>query len=400
MSTIADKTQELENTYHFNFYRRSPLTLIKGIGTKVYDSEGKEYIDALAGIAVNLLGHAHPELVKAISDQASKLMHISNIYYNVPQSSLARLLTELSRMDKVFFCNSGAEANEGALKLIRKYAHKKGRAGKIISFTNCFHGRTIATISMGQPKYQAGFGPLPEGFVQFPFNDLAYFEEHVGDDTIGVFVEPIQGEGGINPATPEFLRGLREICSKKGILLAFDEIQCGMGRTGKFLASQHIPVEPDVLTLAKGLGGGIPIGAVLAKAEVAAAFDPGDHGTTFGGNPLACAVAYETLRIIIRDNLMEKATQNGKYISEKLKALQTKVSTIKEVRGNGLMIGINLKPDGKKVMQKMMGKGVLVNCTADNTIRLLPPLIVQKVELEQVFRVFTEALTETEYEEK
>lgn len=398
MSAISDKTQELEKNYHFNFYRRASLTLIQGHGTKVFDTEGKEYLDALAGIAVNVLGHAHPKVVAAIKDQAEKLIHVSNIYYNVPQSSLAKILTELARLDKIFFCNSGAEANEGAIKLVRKYAYKKGRSGNIISFSNCFHGRTIATVAMGQSKYQQGFQPMPEGFRQFPFNDLDYFQKNVGDDTIGVFIEPIQGEGGINPVDKEFFEGIAKICREKDILLVCDEIQCGMGRSGKFLAAHHYNVQPDIVTLAKGLGGGVPIGAVLAKEGVASAFDPGDHGTTFGGNPLACAVAFEILKVITQHDLINRAARLGEWAIDKLNTLKEKYPVIKEVRGKGLMIGIQIDGDGKKVVGKMMEMGVLANSTANNTIRFLPPFIIQKDEFSQVIKIFESALKSITHE--
>ncbi|MGK7394794.1 MAG: aspartate aminotransferase family protein [Candidatus Cyclobacteriaceae bacterium M3_2C_046] len=396
MDEITYKSQDLEKDAHFNMYRRLPITLLQGQGVHVVDTEGKQYIDALAGIAVNSLGHAHPNLVNAIKEQAEKLIHISNIYYNVPQSSLAKLLTESARLDKVFFCNSGAEANEGAIKLARKYAFKKGKKGKIISMENCFHGRTMANIAMGHKKYQKGFSPIPSNFKQIPFNDIKAFDQQADQDVVAVFIEPVQGEGGINVTDKKYLQQVRKICDQRDILLVMDEIQCGMGRTGHLFAHQDYGVKPDILTLAKGLGGGIPIGAVLAKKEVAEAFDFGDHGTTFGGNPLACAAAIATLKTIISENLTQHAREIGDYAMDQLRQMAKRTKSIKQVRGKGLMIGIELAFEGKEVVLKMMEKGVLANVTAGKVIRFLPPLIISRDEMDQILKVFMEALQETE----
>jgi acetylornithine/N-succinyldiaminopimelate aminotransferase len=393
MSEITTKTQNFTEDAHFNMYRRMPITLLSGKGCKVVDSEGKEYIDALAGIAVNALGHSHPKIVQALQDQATKLIHISNIYFNAPQSALAKILTEVSGLDKVYFCNSGAEANEGALKLARKYAHNKGKKGVIVSMENCFHGRTLATIAMGSAKYQKGFEPLPEGFRQVPFNDLTALQKlKEKDEIIGVFIEPVQGEGGIRPASLDYLKKVRQWCSENDILLVFDEIQCGIGRTGKMFAYQYADIVPDILTLAKGLGGGVPIGAVVAKENVAAAFQPGDHGTTFGGNPLAASIAYTTLKTIIEEDLCHEVLQKSEYFVNKLKLLAEKHAIIREIRGKGLMLGVDLKESGKALVPEMAKHGVLANCTADTVIRFLPPLIISTSEIDRIVDVFEQVL--------
>lgn len=395
MSEITAKTQNLTEDAHFNMYRRMPITLLSGNGCKVTDSEGKEYIDALAGIAVNALGHRHPKIVQAIQDQAAKLIHVSNIYYNAPQSALAKILTEVSGLEKAYFCNSGAEANEGALKLARKYAHNKGRQGVIVSMENCFHGRTLATITMGSAKYQKGFEPLPEGFRQVTFNDISALKKlKEKEDIIAVFIEPVQGEGGIRPAEIEYLQQVRQWCSENDILLVFDEIQCGIGRSGKMFAYQYANIVPDILTLAKGLGGGVPIGAVVAKEEVASAFQPGDHGTTFGGNPLAASIAYTTLKTIIEEDLCQQVQQKSEYFVNKLKQLAARHQVIKEVRGKGLMLGIDLQEPGKALVPKMAELGVLANCTADTVIRFLPPLVIDYTEIDKIIEVFDTVLSE------
>jgi len=395
MSKITTKTQDFTEDAHFNMYRRMPITLLSGKGCKVIDSEGKEYIDALAGIAVNALGHSHPNIVQALQDQATKLIHVSNIYFNAPQSALAKVLTEASGLDKAYFCNSGAEANEGALKLVRKYAHNKGKKGVIVSMENCFHGRTLATITMGSAKYQKGFEPLPEGFRQVAFNDIAALQKlKEQEEIIGVFIEPIQGEGGIRPANLDYLKNVRKWCTENDILLVFDEIQCGIGRSGKMFAYQYADIVPDILTLAKGLGGGVPIGAVVAKENVASAFQPGDHGTTFGGNPLAASIAYTTLKTIIEEDLCQKVQQKSEYFVNKLNQLAAKHTVIKEIRGKGLMLGIDLKEPGKALVPEMAKHGVLANCTADTVIRFLPPLIIDYSEIDQIVKVFDTVLSE------
>lgn len=393
---MADNAQELENKYHFQMYGRYPITMEKGKGVRVTDTNGKEYIDALAGIAVNALGHSHPKVVKAIQDQAENLIHISNLYYSKPQSELAELITKASGMDRVFFCNSGGEAVEGSIKLARKFGHNKGKTGNIISMKNCFHGRTIATIALGKEKYYKGFEPLPGGYDNVPFNNLDALKDKMNEDTIGVILEPIQGEGGIHVADHSFMKGVRELCDQYDALMILDEIQCGVARTGSMYAYQQYGIEPDIVASAKALGGGFPIGAVLAKEEVSKAFTPGTHGTTYGGNPLACAASKAALQTIIDENLAEQATEKGNYFVDKVRDIAKDWDAIREVRGLGLMIGVDLAFKGSKVVEHMMDKGVLANCTSDTVIRLVPPLIISKEELDTVFDVLVESIKEIE----
>ena len=382
--------------YHFDLYGRYPIALVKGKGSKVWDDERNEYIDALAGIAVNSLGHCHPRIVKTIQKQSAKLMHVSNFYYNEPQSNLAEKLVDLSGLDRAFFCNSGAEAVEGAIKLARKYSNDKGKTGVILSMENSFHGRTLGTIAMGKEKYQTGFQPIPAGFKRVPFNDSKALEASVNDNTVGIILEPIQGEGGIIEITEEYLKTARRLCDEFDIPLIFDEIQCGIGRTGKMFAFQHYGIKPDILTLAKALGSGFPIGAVVAKENVASAFEHGNHGTTFGGNPLACAVALETLDVIDDENICDMARVRGNYLMTRMHDLSQNWSAIKEVRGKGLMIGIELAFPGGPVVTEMMKRGVLSNCASNNVIRLVPPLIITKEEIDTVVDVLVESIKEVE----
>jgi len=391
---MTDEIQKTEKLFHFDLYRRLPVTLVRGRGTRVWDSTGREYIDFLSGIAVNILGHQHPEIVKAITEQAGKLIHVSNIFYNEPQAKLAKLLIEISDFEKAFFCNSGLEANEAAIKLARKTGYEKGKKGAIISFTNGFHGRSIASISMGSLKHQQGFGPLPEGFLKLPFNDQHVLRENINEDTIAIFVEAIQGEGGVNPAHVEFMETLQELCRKFDVLLIIDEIQTGFGRTGKLFGYQHYPVKPDMITLAKALGGGFPIGALLTSTSIASHFHYGDHGTTFGGNPLACATSLATIHTILKDNLIERASITGKYLFDKLDLLQKRIPQIREIRAKGLMVGIELTFPCRPLVLKMLQKGYIINCTAENTIRLLPPLIITKKEIDGLVSKLQEAITE------
>ena len=382
--------------YHFDLYGRYSIALVKGKGSKVWDDERNEYIDALAGIAVNSLGHCHPRIVKTIQKQSAKLMHVSNFYYNEPQSNLAEKLVDLSGLDRAFFCNSGAEAVEGAIKLARKYSNDKGKTGVILSMENSFHGRTIGTIAMGKDKYQTGFQPIPAGFKRVPFNDSKALEDNVNENTVGIILEPIQGEGGIIEVTEEYLKTARRLCDEFDIPLIFDEVQCGIGRTGKMFAFQHYGIKPDILALAKALGSGFPIGAVVAKENVASAFEHGNHGTTFGGNPLACAVALETLDVIDDENICEMARVRGNYLMTRMRDLSQNWSAIKEVRGKGLMIGIELAFPGGPVVTEMMKRGVLSNCASNNVIRLVPPLIITKEEIDTVVDVLVESIKEVE----
>lgn len=382
--------------YHFDLYGRYPIALVKGKGSKVWDDEHNEYIDALAGIAVNSLGHSHPRIVKAIQKQAEKLIHVSNFYYNGPQSDLAEMLVKLSGLDKAFFCNSGAEAVEGSIKLARRYSYKKGKTGTIISMKNSFHGRTLGTIAMGKEKYQQGYSPIPPGFKHVSMNDVKELENSVDEETVAIIIEPIQGEGGIIEATPEYLKTARKLCNQFEIPLIFDEVQCGIARTGKMFAHQHYGIKPDIMPLAKALGSGFPIGAVVAKEEFAKAFDHGSHGTTFGGNPLACTAAVETLKVILDDDICEKARVRGSYLRTRLEDLSNNWNAIRDVRGRGLMVGIELAFDGGDVVKEMLKRGVLSNCASGNVIRLVPPLIITKEELDTVVDVLVESIKEVE----
>ena len=389
-----DRIQKLEKSFHFDLYRRLPITLIRGKGAYVWDTKGNKYLDFLSGIAVNALGHSHPNIVKAIHHQAKKLIHVSNIFYNEPQANLAKLLVDISDFERVFFCNSGLEANEAALKLVRKIGHQKGKKGSIISFTNGFHGRSITSITMGSEKHQRGFGPLPEGFLKVPFNDPDELKRKVQQDTIAVFVETIQGEGGVNPANLTFMETLQELCKINDVLMVIDEIQTGFGRTGKLFGYMHYPLKPDVITIAKALGGGFPIGAILTSESLSKYFDYGDHGTTFGGNPLACAASLATIKTILDKNLIKNAEDTGKYLFEKLNVLQKEINQIKEIRGRGLMAGLELEFPCRPVVLNMLKKGIIINCTADKTIRLLPPLIITKKQINFMLGKLKEAIIE------
>jgi len=385
-----------EKKYIMNTYGRLPVVLIRGNGVYVEDVKGKRYLDFISGIGVNSIGHCNPKLIENVKKQLEILIHVSNLYYTIPQVKLAKKLAHLSGLDKVFFSNSGAEANEGAIKLARKYGKKMGVGeGEIITMERGFHGRTLATLT-ATPKveYQKGFEPLPKGFKYVPFNDLDKLMESISNKTTGIMIEPIQGEGGIHVADKEYLKGVRDICDDKGILLIFDEVQCGIGRTGKMFAYQHYDIKPDILTLAKALGGGIPIGATISKEEVAQVFTPGSHGSTFGGNPLACVSAYVTLSIV--EDLLTHVEEMGEYFMRKLRNLQSKYSFIKEVRGIGLMIGMELSFQGKDVVKKMLEKGYLINCTAENVLRFLPPLIVEKEHIDVLVDTLDEVFSEVE----
>jgi len=396
--TIFGKQPALKKAgkYHFDLYKRYPITIVKGNGCKVWDDERNEYIDALAGIAVNSLGHTHPRIVKAIQKQAGKLMHVSNFYYNEPQSDLAEKLVKVSGLDRAFFCNSGAEAVEGSIKLARKYASLKGKTGTIISMENSFHGRTLGAIAMGKDKYQSGFAPMPSGFERIPFNDVNVLKSRVNDQTIGIILEPVQGEGGIRPVTKEFLNTARELCDKFDIPLILDEIQTGIARTGKMFAYQHYGIKPDIVASAKALGSGFPIGAVLAREKFATAFTHGSHGTTFGGNPLACAAALETLKVIEEENICEMARVRGDYMMKRLRDLSVNWDSIKEVRGIGMMIGVELNFPGAKVVDEMLKRGVLSNCASDVVIRIVPPLIITKEEIDTVVEVLVQSIKAVE----
>ncbi|MFO8028871.1 MAG: acetylornithine transaminase [Cyclonatronaceae bacterium] len=390
--------QQRDQQSHFQTYKRLPITLSHGKGARVWDVDGREYIDMLAGIAVNSLGHAHPALVHAIKNQVEKLIHVSNFYTTVPQANLAEKLVKISGMDRVFLCNSGMEAIEGTFKTARKFAKSQGKTGPIISMEGCFHGRSLAGIASGKEKYQQGFEPMPEGFRQIAFNSMEAVDTFVNDQTAAVIIEPIQGEGGIRPANPGFLRYVREKCDRHGATLIFDEIQCGIARTGRLFAWEHSGVKPDMMALAKGLGGGVPIGAFLARDDIASALQPGDHGTTFGGNPLACAAALAVLNTIEREGLVERAAEKGAFLMDELHAKLDGHPLVDEIRGMGLMIGVALKTDGAPVMREMAQKGVLVNAASLTVIRMVPPLIVAKDDLVRAVEVLTEVLDKQQSE--
>ena len=378
--------------YIMNTYNRFPVILRKGRGMKVWSSEGKEYLDFVGGIAVNILGHCHPRVVVAIQKQAQRLIHVSNYYYIEPQVKLAKLLVEHSFADKVFFCNSGAEANEAAIKLARKYS--KGQITperfEIIATKNSFHGRTLATLTAtGQEKIQKGFEPLVPGFKHVPFNDIDEMGKVITKDTCAIMLEPIQGEGGVKLPDQNYLKGVRELCNENNLLLILDEVQTGMGRTGKFFAYEHFGITPDIMTIAKGLGGGVPIGAMLAIDKVASAFQPGTHATTFGGNPLVCAAAVATIETLLEDGfILDQCNRMGKYLRESLEQLKEEFpSLITEIRGMGLLLGMELTRDGDSIVRACLEKGVLINCTAGNVLRFIPPLIVRQRDIDHLVDV-------------
>lgn len=386
---------ELSEKYIMKTYGRIPLALVKGKGVRVWDAEGNEYLDFVGGLAVNSLGHCPPAVVEAVTEQAGKLMHVSNLYYIEPQARLARLLVENSCCDKVFFCNSGAEANEGAIKLARKYAKQKGGPEKyeIITALKSFHGRTLAAITAtGQVKYQKGFEPLPPGFKYVPFNDLDALKKATGPNTCAVMLEPVQGEGGVNVAGQSYLEGVKQLCVERGLLLIFDEVQCGLGRTGKLFAYQNYGVEPDIITLAKALAGGFPIGALLAREEVAAAFQPGDHASTFGGNPLACAAGLAVMETMLKEGFLEKVAANGAYFKKRLEELASRYPFVKEVRGMGFLLGMELSMEGADIVTRCHEKGLLINCVNGNVLRFIPPLIVERAEIDRAVEILDEVL--------
>ena len=381
-------TSELADRYLMQTGRRLPVTFVRGRGCMVYDDAGREYLDLVAGIAVNLLGHSHPDVVDAVNKQAGELIHTSNLYFTQPQVELARRLVELSFPSRAFFCNSGAEANEAAIKLARKWGAKnRDGAFEIITTTGSFHGRTLATVTAGgQHKYSDPFKPLPDGFVHVTYNDFDAIEAATTDSTVAVMLEPVMGEIGIVPAAPGYLKRVREWCDKKNLLLILDEVQTGLGRTGRWFAHQHAGVTPDVMTLAKGLGGGVPIGACLANPR-ADVFEPGDHGSTFGGNPLACAAASTVLHVIERDGLVGHAAEMGELLHASVDDLGAK-----EVRGLGLMQAFEFEDAKAKAFQQAcLEAGLIVNAVDDHSIRLVPPLILTAKEIERAHAVMQKA---------
>lgn len=385
----TQEIMDLDKKFVMQTYGRQPLALSHGKGAEVWDVEGKSYLDCFAGVAVNNIGHAHPKVALAICHQAQRMIHCSNVYYTQEQVELAQLLTQVSPHDRVFFANSGAEANEGAIKLARKYTGK----GEIISTDNSFHGRTLATVTAtGQDKYKEPFKPLPGGFKHVTYGDIQAMVEAITEDTAAIILEPIQGEGGVIVPPEGYLQNVQNICRQRDVLLIMDEIQTGFGRTGEMFASTLFGVEPDITTIAKAMGGGYPIGAILANEGIASAFEPGDHGSTFGGNPLGCAAAKAAIEVILDENLVHKSQELGAYFKANLEEMASKYEIVKEVRGKGLMIAIELTNNCGNVVTEAREQGVLVNCTADTVVRLLPPLIITKEQLDVVVNVLDGAL--------
>lgn len=368
--------------YHLDVYNRYPVTLERGEGAWVWDAEGNRYLDALAGIAVNSLGHCHPAVVEAVREQAGRLMHISNFYYSRPQAELVERLAELTGLDRVFLCNSGGEAMEGALKLARIHGRRRGKTGPVLTLEKAFHGRTLATVSMGMEKYAEGYAPLLPGFRKVPFNDLEALEEAMDGQTPALVLEVVQGSGGLHAATGEYLRGARDLCDRHGALLVVDEVQTGVARTGKLFAWQHYGIRPDVTALAKAMGGGFPVGAFAAAGEAASAMGHGAHGSTFGGNPLACAAANAALRTTVEEDLARAAAEKGRWLRGRIEEELGDSGLVREVRGMGLMLGVALSFSGRRVVEGMLRRGVLSNCTQGSVIRLVPPLVITREQLE------------------
>lgn len=392
-----DKKAIIEETekYYLPVFGRYPMVMELGQGCRVWDNEGNEYVDAFAGIAVNSLGYNHPVLVKAISEQASKLMHCSNLYYTEIQAKALRVVAEATGMDRIFFANCGAEGNEGAMKLARKYGVSKAPTKyKIISADESFHGRTFDTLAAtGHDYYHVGYGPLSPGHVLVPYGDIKALEAQMDDDVCAVLLEPIQGEGGVHVPPDEYLQQVRALCDKHDALLIFDEVQTGVARTGKWFAYMHSGVKPDILTFAKGIGGGFPVAGFAVPERLAHVFKPGDHGGTFGGNPLACAAVYATLTTIKSEGLVDKVAEKGEYFKNELRKLQEKYpDKVTDVRGCGLMLGMEVAGEGKPIVESCLANNVIVNCTAGNVIRIVPPLIISREEIDIVVASLDKAL--------
>ena len=387
---------KLTNKHVAQTYGRYPIGLVRGKGTSVWDASGKKYIDFVAGLAVDNLGHCHPNVVSAIRKQAGRLLHVSNLYHIEPQSQLAAELTRLSFADKFFFCNSGTEANEAAIKLARRWFYDNGQPKRfeIITMKDSFHGRTMASLSAtAQKKIHTGFKPLLPGFKYVPFNDIAALKKTITKKTCAVLIEPIQGEGGVNLAQETYLKTLRKICNEKGILLIFDEIQTGFGRTGHLFAYERHKIKPDIITLAKALGGGIAIGAMGSTNKIIKSFSPGTHGATFGGNPLACAASLASLKTLTKKGFLEKSSATGDYFLTQLYRLKDNFSIIREVRGVGLMLAVELNQPGTEVVTNCMKEGLLINCIQQNTIRFLPPLIITRKEIDLLIKTLSKIFT-------
>ncbi|MEA2039961.1 MAG: aspartate aminotransferase family protein [Thermodesulfobacteriota bacterium] len=395
MNNRNDTTIDLADKYMFQTYARFPITLVRGQGCRVYDEEGKEYLDFVGGIAVCALGHSSPLVTRVLEEQSKKLVHVSNLYYTRPQAELARLLVENSFADRVFFCNSGAEANEAAIKLARRYANKNLGPQKhsIISMDNSFHGRTMATLSAtGQAKVRAGYNPLLDGFKFVPFNDLNAIDEAMDDSVCAVILEPVQGEGGVVCPDTDYLKGVRALCRDRNVLLIFDEVQVGMGRTGKLFCYEHYGVTPDIMTIAKALGNGLPIGAMLSTEELSHSFGPGSHATTFGGTPLVTAVSTAILRSLIEDGWIDHCNLIGTYFKEGLQDLVDRYGFIKEVRGLGLILGMEIDMPGAPVVEECLKRGFLINCAQEKVLRFLPPIIVKKEEIDLLLEALASIL--------
>jgi predicted acetylornithine/succinylornithine family transaminase len=387
---------KLTNKHVAKNYGRYPIGLVRGKGMVVWDASGKKYIDFVAGLAVDNLGHCPPSVVDAIRKQSGKLLHVSNLYHIEPQSQLAAELTRLTFANKFFFCNSGTEANEAAIKLARRWFCDKGQPKRfeIITMNDSFHGRTMASLSAtAQKKIHVGFKPLLPGFKYVPFNDITALKKAVTKKTCAVLIEPIQGEGGVNPAQKTYLKTLRKICNEKGILLIFDEIQTGFGRTGPLFAYERYKIKPDIITLAKALGGGIAIGAMGSTNKIIQSFSPGTHGATFGGNPLACAASLASLKTLTKKGFLQKASSQGDYFVKQLHYLKENFSVIREVRGAGLMLAIELNQPGAKIVTACMKEGLLINCIQQNTIRFLPPLIITRKEIDLLIKTLSKIFT-------
>ena len=384
----------LNERYLFTTYARAPIALVRGQGCRVWDADGKEYLDFFASTVVTALGHCHPSVTHAIVEQANKILHVSNLHHSEPQAVLAELLCTHSFADRVFFCNSGAEANEAAIKLARKYGAERGDGRfEVITALGSFHGRTIATITAtGQEKVRRGFQPLPEGFRYMPYNDADALQAAITPRTIAVMIEPLQGEGGIVVATPDYLRRVREICDRHGLLLIYDEVQTGMGRTGTLFAYQHSGVAPDIMTLAKGLGTGVPIGAMLATEAVATSFTVGSHASTFGGNPLTCAVGVAVMRAMLSEGVLANCQAQGEYLRARLRRIATSCPRIRDVRGDGLLVGVELDGPGNAVVDTCREAGLLIKCTVEKVLRLSPPLIVSRNEIDQAVDIVEHVL--------
>lgn len=379
------------NQYVIGNYGRLPRVIVKGQGNLLWDLDGNEILDMFPGWAVSGIGHCHPRVVEAIQKQAAELIHMDNTFYNIPQGRLAQLLSERAFGGKCFFCNSGAEANEAALKLARKHTPKEKY--KFITAERSFHGRTFATITAtAQPKYQEGFLPLVPGFEYVPFNDIDALAEAFTDEVAGVMIEPVQGEGGINPATPEYMQTIRDLCDEHGAMMILDEVQTGMGRTGRWFGYQHYEVVPDIITMAKALGGGTAIGAMMARPEVAASLVPGTHASTFGGNPLACAAAIAVIEAVEEDRLLENARTMGEYAAGKLRSLKSKYPIIDHIRGLGLMIGIQLTEPGAGIVSRCLEKGLRINCTQTSVLRFMPSMTISAAEIDRAVQILDEVL--------